>query len=366
MTLDADRPERGLDPSAPVLTDAEPRLGGRDTQRMLLIGIAVAVVLGALFALLMRPNLNVGRDQRPAAAQEEEASAAERFDIKQTREEYRAPDRDAVAQAYAKAGEVYQAEGVSGLARYGLQCFRVLEERSSYRQLDYCIAFDAFAAAMNQRVAGGQPAPPDSYFGQTAERHMAVAEAVMGPEGDASARLTDLRRIAIEVARLSGPAVLAAPGAGVPAQPPLAAAPQAAPAGAAAPAAQIPAAQIPAAQIPAAEPGRFPAVGGPTAREVAAARPARGQGPSFNCRYARTNAERMVCGNADLAAADRRLNDAFENAIAAGADREALRLEQDRWLAQREGAAPDPEAVREAYERRTRELESLEAPDEEE
>ena len=98
---------------------------------------------------------------------------------------------------------------------------------------------------------------------------------------------------------------------------------------------------------------------GPTAAEVAASRPARSAGPSFNCRYARTASERMVCSRQDLAAADRRLNEAYENAIAAGADRSALRREQDRWLATREAAAPDPDAVRDVYEQRIRELEGL-------
>jgi len=64
----------------------------------------------------------------------------------------------------------------------------------------------------------------------------------------------------------------------------------------------------------------------------------------------------MICSNPELSAADRRLNAAYEDAIAAGADRAALRLEQDRWLAQREGAAPDPAAVRDVYERRIEEL----------
>jgi uncharacterized protein len=64
----------------------------------------------------------------------------------------------------------------------------------------------------------------------------------------------------------------------------------------------------------------------------------------------------MVCSRPELAAADRRLNEAYEDAIVAGADRAALRLEQDRWLALREGAAPDPNAVRDVYDRRIREL----------
>jgi uncharacterized protein len=66
----------------------------------------------------------------------------------------------------------------------------------------------------------------------------------------------------------------------------------------------------------------------------------------------------MVCSEPELADADRRLNAAYEDAIASGADRASLRLEQDRWLAVREGAAPDPNAVRDVYERRIQELRS--------
>jgi len=75
---------------------------------------------------------------------------------------------------------------------------------------------------------------------------------------------------------------------------------------------------------------------------------------------ARKDAEsRLMALNAELSAADRRLNEAFENAVASGADRRSLRREQDRWLATREGAAGDPAAVRDAYNRRIQELESL-------
>lgn len=85
--------------------------------------------------------------------------------------------------------------------------------------------------------------------------------------------------------------------------------------------------------------------------------PGPGAGPSFNCRYARSGAEQMVCREPQLAAADRRLNDAFEQAIAAGAPRRMLRLEQDDWLQIREDAARmSPRAVGQIYEQRIGEL----------
>ncbi|MGZ8369449.1 MAG: hypothetical protein ACXWVH_00155, partial [Caulobacteraceae bacterium] len=81
--------------------------------------------------------------------------------------------------------------------------------------------------------------------------------------------------------------------------------------------------------------------------------------PSFNCQYARTRAERMVCTDPELAAADRRLARAFRNAVDNGVPERALRAQQDRWLRAREQAAVDPEAVAMVYEARIRELEDM-------
>jgi uncharacterized protein len=80
------------------------------------------------------------------------------------------------------------------------------------------------------------------------------------------------------------------------------------------------------------------------------------RGPSFNCRYARSPSERMVCGEPDLAAADRRLAAEFDRAMARTDDPRALRRQQDRWLAARERAGSDYDAVRDLYDIRLREL----------
>ena len=65
----------------------------------------------------------------------------------------------------------------------------------------------------------------------------------------------------------------------------------------------------------------------------------------------------MICDDPDLAAADRGLNDAYEQAIASGVPRRALRQEQDRWLSIRDEAANDsPSAVAQAYAQRIAEL----------
>jgi uncharacterized protein len=57
-----------------------------------------------------------------------------------------------------------------------------------------------------------------------------------------------------------------------------------------------------------------------------------------------------------LAAADWRLHNVFERAMAESPNPRRLRAEQDRWLAAREAAAPDPGAVLGVYEERIDQL----------
>ena len=92
----------------------------------------------------------------------------------------------------------------------------------------------------------------------------------------------------------------------------------------------------------------------PTAQRAGRAR------PSFNCRYARTVSEQMVCADPYLAAADRRLARAYGQAIRRGIPEPELRRQQDIWLGVRESAARyGPEGVAHAYEARIGELQSL-------
>jgi uncharacterized protein YecT (DUF1311 family) len=78
-----------------------------------------------------------------------------------------------------------------------------------------------------------------------------------------------------------------------------------------------------------------------------------------DCDRLRGAGARIVCERPELTTLDRRLSAEFERAVAAGHDRAALSLDQDSWLAKREAAAPDPRAVAEAYERRIRQLRSM-------
>ena len=102
------------------------------------------------------------------------------------------------------------------------------------------------------------------------------------------------------------------------------------------------------------------------ARDVASAAAADGPAPagpappqpSFDCRFARTPAQRMVCEDPELAAADRRLSQAYRAAVAAGAPEGVLRDEQQDWLNLREDAAQrSRRAVADVYEQRIGDLE---------
>lgn len=79
--------------------------------------------------------------------------------------------------------------------------------------------------------------------------------------------------------------------------------------------------------------------------------------PSFDCRRARTPAERVVCADPVLAEADQELAAAYDQARAAGVPDWRLERQQRRWLRAREDAARDaPDAVAQVYAARIAEL----------
>lgn len=303
----------------------------------------------------------------------------------------RPTDADAVARAYDDASLTYRAEGLPGLAARSRACFEGLRGAPAFDRLDYCLAFDAVGAAVQQRLAGGAPLPADSWFGQSQARGAEAVRRIAPEDVDPAARVLDVRRVLGEVGRLrraqapaagpppaAEPAPLPAPVV-VPSVPtpiprassptPWPAQPRAAPvspggeprppsraeAGAAAPAERPRARPVPA-PVPVRPAAK--AEPRPAAPPVARRAPSRDFSPSFDCRYARTRAEIAVCDDPRLAAADRALSRAYEGAIARGADRRDLRDEQDQWLRVRERAAPDPGAIEDAYRRRIRELEA--------
>jgi uncharacterized protein YecT (DUF1311 family) len=84
------------------------------------------------------------------------------------------------------------------------------------------------------------------------------------------------------------------------------------------------------------------------------------RGPSFDCRYARSRAEDMVCADPGLAQADRALERSYERAVAFGVPQRMLRDEQDDWLAIRESAAHySRRAVADVYRQRILELNAM-------
>jgi hypothetical protein len=165
------------------------------------------VILG----LALSPGSQV--DSRPASNESHPvatpASMVDQFQFRRAAETYQAPDPAQVEKAYSAVQAELGAGGMSGLARAGLDCFRRLEARPTYGLMDYCIAFDLFGAAQNARLAGGEAPSATSWFGSAGARQLNVAQSIMAAEGDADARLLDLRRIASELStRRGGPPLI--------------------------------------------------------------------------------------------------------------------------------------------------------------
>ena len=90
-------------------------------------------------------------------------------------------------------------------------------------------------------------------------------------------------------------------------------------------------------------------------------RPAQAGGRAgVDCAGARSEAEQMVCGDPDLAAADREMSRAYRRALQSGAAPGALRADQRDWLAIREDAARHSRrAVESVYQQRIDELNAM-------
>ncbi len=143
------------------------------------------------------------------------------------------------------------------------------------------------------------------------------------------------------------PAVEADPSASEPALPPVRRPPPAAPVR------PQPKAQLPVEARAAPKPA-------PRAAEPAPVRSAASARPSFNCRYARSRSEQMVCSDGRLAAKDRAMSSLFYSALA-DADprtRAQLRRTRDRFLAYRERCGSEA-CVAEAYDGRMDEIRDI-------
>lgn len=86
--------------------------------------------------------------------------------------------------------------------------------------------------------------------------------------------------------------------------------------------------------------------------------------PSFACAEARLPAEKTVCASRELAAMDRRLNEAYSDAMESwpAGERNRQRAAQKQWLAQRNACSKTDDAtlcLRDAYRRRQIDLQIL-------
>jgi uncharacterized protein len=84
------------------------------------------------------------------------------------------------------------------------------------------------------------------------------------------------------------------------------------------------------------------------------------QAQSFNCRYAKTADEVLICQNADLSALDEQMSSLFSrlrNSLSHGETR-LLDREQSFWLQNRISCGRDAGCIEGAYQRRIRQLRS--------
>ncbi len=129
--------------------------------------------------------------------------------------------------------------------------------------------------------------------------------------------------------------------------------------------ASIQGAPAPAPLIRVSDPVPVRAAADPGARDQPARQARRGQperGAAGRCADAASYAEEMVCAEPPLVVADRRLRQAYDRALDAGASPRRLGRQQSRWLDAREAAAREgPRAVAWIYEARIAELEDMAA-----
>jgi len=235
------------------------------------------------------------------------------------------PEEAQVRRAYDAFQDAYADGGAPGVERARQSCAQALA--ADPRILDYCLAFDMFAAAVSQ-------GPPTA--GADAER-LAAARAALPSGADPARRIAEVGQLARLVSLGDAPEPPAARAARKLSRTEVAAAPK---------------------------PVRRLKVLKVRARPDAQGRPKARPGPSpviDACLFEPTAADRLVCANPRLADSDRRMRRAYEDAIAGGADRAQLDADQARWRSQRDTAS-DPARLQELYEARTRDLQDLSPP----
>lgn len=178
----------------------------------------------------------------------------------------------------------------------------------------------------------------------------------LGGEGGSGAATRPMAAVPIEVNQPSPPLVPTSNGKLEVLSPDQAAAARA-PAYGASPSLETPTLQAP----PPLPPQTVASLGAPAGAAATPPRPAQAGGRAgVDCASARSEAEQMVCGDPDLAAADREMSRAYRRALQSSAAPGDLRAEQHDWLAIREDAARHSRrAVESVYQQRIDELNAL-------
>lgn len=220
-------------------------------------------------------------------------------------------DPEQVRRAYEEFGLVYANSGADGLARFAESCAQSLE--ADGRILDFCLAFDMFASAVTE---GGEPA------GEAQARRVALVQTAL-PGADPDARIAEVQRLTRQASGLQVAATT----------------PETAPAEASTSVAAPPAAE--------ARPIRL--------AKAQATPPRKARAAGGACASRSTPADRLLCANPTLKVQERRMKEAYERALAAGADPLAIDRGQAEWRAVLSGADTRAELA-DLYARRTREL----------
>jgi uncharacterized protein len=109
---------------------------------------------------------------------------------------------------------------------------------------------------------------------------------------------------------------------------------------------------------PAPEPRPSKVAAAPVSPPPAAKAASGGTRPSYNCRYARTTSERLVCGSPALASSDRAMSSVYYRSIAGGgpAAKQRIRASRDAFLARRERCGGSESCIARVYEQRIGEI----------
>lgn len=268
------------------------------------------------------------------------------------------PDAGQVARAYGQLREIYAERGAPGVVSFARSCAESLA--TDPRVLDFCVAFDIYAVSLT-----GDDEDAVAWRVGADERDLALARIALPPAEDPAARLAEIRELALK-ASLLGLEV------GAPAPPnPMQAAQPAAPAAAPAPSRVASAPSRPPAARPQAARARSSTrVASAKSTKSAKSQSASTRTASASAASPRSEAEatclrqaaaarHTVCASPTLREADRRLRQAYSQALDAGVDASRLANDQVLFSGAANAAAPDRDAVETLFNQRTQELEAL-------